>query len=112
MQKFYTHISQITGDVIVVEADGVGNTELAEVITRQGTSLAQVIRLDGKKGIPAGLCRQPRHLHGGTRYGSWVIRCASPPAPCCWDAFSTGAAGRSTTGRTLLKTSSISAGRP
>jgi V/A-type H+-transporting ATPase subunit B len=49
MQKFYTHISQITGDVIVVEADGVGNTELAEVITRQGTSLAQVIRLDGKK---------------------------------------------------------------
>jgi V/A-type H+-transporting ATPase subunit B len=33
----------------VVEAEDVGNTELAEVITRQGTSLAQVIRLDGKK---------------------------------------------------------------
>ena len=49
MQKFYTRISQITGDVIVVEAENVGNTELAEVITRQGTSLAQVIRLDGNK---------------------------------------------------------------
>jgi V/A-type H+-transporting ATPase subunit B len=49
MQKFYTRINQITGDVIVVEAENVGNTELAEVITRQGTSLAQVIRLDGNK---------------------------------------------------------------
>jgi V/A-type H+-transporting ATPase subunit B len=49
MQKFYTRISQITGDVIMVEAEDVGNTELAEVITRQGTSLAQVIRLDGNK---------------------------------------------------------------
>jgi len=49
MQKFYTRISQITGDVIVVEAENVANTELAEVITRQGTSLAQVIRLDGNK---------------------------------------------------------------
>jgi V/A-type H+-transporting ATPase subunit B len=49
MQKFYTRISQITGDVIMVEAEDVGNTELAEMITRQGTSLAQVIRLDGNK---------------------------------------------------------------
>jgi V/A-type H+-transporting ATPase subunit B len=49
MQKFYTHIDQITGDVITVVAEDVGNTELAEVITKQGTSLAQVIRLDGKK---------------------------------------------------------------
>ncbi|MFA5268914.1 MAG: V-type ATP synthase subunit B [Methanoregula sp.] len=49
MQKFYTRISQITGDVIMVEAENVGNAELAEVITRQGTSLAQVIRLDGNK---------------------------------------------------------------
>jgi V/A-type H+-transporting ATPase subunit B len=49
MQKFYTHIDQIIGDVITVEAENVGNTELAEVITRRGTSLAQVIRLDGKK---------------------------------------------------------------
>jgi V/A-type H+-transporting ATPase subunit B len=49
MQKFYTRISQITGDVIMVEAENVGNAELAEVITRQGTSLSQVIRLDGNK---------------------------------------------------------------
>ena len=49
MQKFYTHIDQIIGDVITVEAENIGNTELAEVNTRGGTSLAQVIRLDGKK---------------------------------------------------------------
>ena len=49
MQKLYTNIQQIVGDVITVEAENVGNTELAQVITKQGTSLAQVIRLDGKK---------------------------------------------------------------
>ena len=49
MQKFYSNITQIVGDVITVEAENVGNTELAQVITRRGTSLAQVIRLDEKK---------------------------------------------------------------
>jgi len=49
MQKLYTNIQQIVGDVITVEAENVGNTELAQVITKRGTSLAQVIRLDGKK---------------------------------------------------------------
>jgi V/A-type H+-transporting ATPase subunit B len=49
MQKIYTRILQIVGDVITVEAERVGNAELAEVHTRQGTSLAQVIRLDGTR---------------------------------------------------------------
>ena len=49
MKKFYSHIIQIVGDVITVEAEGVGNMEIALVTTGQGTSLAQVIRLDGKK---------------------------------------------------------------
>jgi V/A-type H+-transporting ATPase subunit B len=49
MQKVYTNISQIAGDVIVVEAEGVGYMEIAEVITQRGRSLAQVIRLDGPK---------------------------------------------------------------
>ncbi|HOT03634.1 MAG TPA: V-type ATP synthase subunit B [Methanolinea sp.] len=49
MQKFYSNITQIVGDVITVEAENVGNAELAQVITRRGTSLAQVIRLDEKK---------------------------------------------------------------
>jgi V/A-type H+/Na+-transporting ATPase subunit B len=49
MQKLYTNIIQIVGDVITVEAENVGNTEMAQVITQRGTSLAQVIRLDGKK---------------------------------------------------------------
>ncbi len=49
MQKIYTQIVQIAGDVITVEAEGVGYRELAEVKSGQGTSLAQVIRLDGKR---------------------------------------------------------------
>ncbi len=49
MQKLFTNIQQIVGDVVTVEAENIGNTELAQVITNRGTSLAQVIRLDGKK---------------------------------------------------------------
>jgi V/A-type H+-transporting ATPase subunit B len=49
MQKLYANIIQIVGDVITVEAEDVGTMEMAQVTTRRGTSLAQVIRLDGKK---------------------------------------------------------------
>ena len=48
MHKVYTDIVQIAGDVITVEAEGIGYNDIAEVTTRRGTSLAQVIRLDGK----------------------------------------------------------------
>ena len=48
MHKVYTNIAQIAGDVITVEADGVGYNDIAEVTTKRGSSLAQVIRLDGK----------------------------------------------------------------
>ncbi len=49
MHKVYTNITQIAGDVITVEAEGIGYSEIAEVTTSRGKSLAQVIRLDGKK---------------------------------------------------------------
>jgi V/A-type H+-transporting ATPase subunit B len=49
MQKVYTNIIQIAGDVITVEAEGVGYFDIAEVITQRGTSLAQVIKLSGKR---------------------------------------------------------------
>ncbi|MCU0651342.1 MAG: V-type ATP synthase subunit B [Candidatus Omnitrophica bacterium] len=49
MQKVYTNIIQISGDVITVEAEGVGYSDIAQVSTRFGISLAQVIRIDGKK---------------------------------------------------------------
>lgn len=49
MHRVYTNIIQIAGDVITVEADGVGYLDIAEVTTRREISLAQVIRLDGKK---------------------------------------------------------------
>ena len=49
MERYYTGILQIAGDVVAVEAEDVGTLEMAQVTTRRGTSLAQVIRLDGKK---------------------------------------------------------------
>ncbi|MFH0790242.1 MAG: V-type ATP synthase subunit B [Candidatus Omnitrophota bacterium] len=49
MHKVYTNILQISGDVIVVEAEGVGYSDIAQVETQRGMSLAQVIRLDGKR---------------------------------------------------------------
>jgi V/A-type H+-transporting ATPase subunit B len=47
MHKVYHRIEQIAGNVITVSADGVSYRELAEVTSQQGTSLAQVIRLEG-----------------------------------------------------------------
>ncbi|MFH1360996.1 MAG: V-type ATP synthase subunit B [Candidatus Omnitrophota bacterium] len=49
MQKVYSQIVQIAGDVITVEAEGVGYRELAQINTKTSISLAQVIRLDGKR---------------------------------------------------------------
>jgi len=49
MQKAYTNIIQIAGDVITVEAEGVGYLDIAQITTRRGVSLAQVIRIDSKK---------------------------------------------------------------
>ena len=49
MQKVYSQILQIAGDVITVEAEDIGYKELAPIHTKRGISLAQVIRLDGNK---------------------------------------------------------------
>jgi len=49
MNKVYTNIIEIAGDVITVEAEGVGFSEIAEITTARGKSLAQAIRLDNKK---------------------------------------------------------------
>src|SRR3990167_1492997 len=49
MQKIHSQILQISGDVIVVEAQDVSYRELAQVQAPAGISLAQVIRLDGKR---------------------------------------------------------------
>jgi V/A-type H+-transporting ATPase subunit B len=46
MKKVYSRIESITGNVITVRADDVRYGELAEVTTRFGVSLAEVIRLD------------------------------------------------------------------
>lgn len=49
MYKTFQKIEQITGNVIVVRAEGVGYRELAQVQSKHGTSLAQVIRLEGDR---------------------------------------------------------------
>lgn len=47
MIKAYHQIDSIVGSVITLRAEGVAYRELAEVTSRSGTSLAQVIKLDG-----------------------------------------------------------------
>ena len=49
MKRIYNRIIQIAGDVVTVEADGVGYKELAQIQSKAGTSLAQIIRMDGKR---------------------------------------------------------------
>ncbi|MDP2912632.1 MAG: V-type ATP synthase subunit B [Candidatus Omnitrophota bacterium] len=49
MHKVYTNIIRIAGDVITVEAQDIGYSEIAQVMTHRGVSLAQVIRLDGER---------------------------------------------------------------
>lgn len=47
MNKVYSRIQSITGNVITVKADNVANNELAEIETRFGKSLAEVNKIDG-----------------------------------------------------------------
>jgi V/A-type H+-transporting ATPase subunit B len=47
MQKVYTKIDSIAGNVITVHAEGVRNSDLAVVTSAHGESLANVIKLDG-----------------------------------------------------------------
>ncbi len=47
MHKVYTKIDTIAGNVITVAAEGVKNEDLAVVSSRDGDSLASVIKLDG-----------------------------------------------------------------
>ncbi|HAR68125.1 MAG TPA: V-type ATP synthase subunit B [Lentisphaeria bacterium] len=47
MQKIYTKIDQVSGNVIALAADDVAYGELAIVSTAQGDALAEVIRIEG-----------------------------------------------------------------
>ena len=49
MRKVYHKILQVSGNVITVEAEGVAYNDLAEITTKRGVSLAQVIRLNHNK---------------------------------------------------------------
>ena len=48
MRKVCTRILNIAGNVVSVKAEGIAYEELAQITTSMGTSLAQVIRLDGE----------------------------------------------------------------
>ena len=47
MRKYYDEITRISGNVITVRASGVGYEDLAVITTSRGTSLGQVIHLEG-----------------------------------------------------------------
>ena len=46
MRKVYNKVLSVAGNVITVKASGVGYEELAEITSRRGKSLAQVIKLE------------------------------------------------------------------
>ena len=46
MRRVYNKILSVSGNVITVKAEDIANEELAEITTRRGKSLAQVIKLD------------------------------------------------------------------
>ncbi len=48
MRKYFDAIQRIAGNVVTVNAAGVGYDELAVISSARGESLAQVIRLDGQ----------------------------------------------------------------
>ena len=47
MRKYYDNITRVAGSVVTVVAKDVGYDELAVITTKRGSSLAQVIRLEG-----------------------------------------------------------------
>ena len=47
MRKYFDQITRIAGNVVTVAAEGVGYDELAVISTGKGSSLAQVIHLEG-----------------------------------------------------------------
>jgi V/A-type H+-transporting ATPase subunit B len=49
MRKYFDEIRQIAGNVVTVNAAGVGYDELAVIQSEHGESLAQVIRLEGQR---------------------------------------------------------------
>ncbi|MCM8787495.1 MAG: V-type ATP synthase subunit B [Candidatus Omnitrophica bacterium] len=49
MYKVYTQILEVRGETITVEAEGIGYREIAQIETSFGVSLAEVIKLEGKK---------------------------------------------------------------
>jgi V/A-type H+-transporting ATPase subunit B len=49
MRKYFDEIRRIAGNVVTVNASGVGYDELAVIQSKHGESLAQVIRLEGQQ---------------------------------------------------------------
>ena len=49
MRKYYDEIVRIAGNVVTVIADGVGYEELATVTSKHGTSMAQVVHIQGDR---------------------------------------------------------------
>ncbi len=47
MRKYFDRITRVAGNVVTVQATGVGYNELAVVTTERTSSLAQVIHLAG-----------------------------------------------------------------
>jgi len=74
MNKIYSRIESIVGNVIAVKAQDVSYGELAQVKTRYGISLAETIRLDGEM-VYLQVFAGSRGVSTGDEVRFWVTRC-------------------------------------
>ena len=91
MQKIYSRIDSIAGNVITVTAQDVRYGELAEIGSAHGDSLAQVIRLDEGTRCPCRCSPARGASPPATRCASSATRCRCPSPTTCWAASSTAA---------------------
>jgi hypothetical protein len=77
MHKLYHRIDHIAGSVVTLRAAGVRYRELAEIRSRHGVSLGQVIKLDGESYVLRDW--HLRELGAGTvEGGSFLVEASQP----------------------------------
>ena len=95
MRKYFDAIQRIAGNVVTVNASGVGYDDLAVITSSRGDSLAQVIRLEGQQ-VSLQVFAAPRASRTTTACGSCTGRCRCRFRTACWAACSTVPSGRGT----------------
>jgi len=110
VHKYYDKIQQVAGNVITVEANGVGYEELGVVTSRSGTSLAQVIQLTGDQ-VSLQVFAGTQGISTGDRVRFLGRPMQVPFSPDLLGRVFDGS-GRPRDGRPEVKAEPVSIGRP